>query len=70
MTHTIIQYPTMKEVEQADRFTLCKWWRFLDSPGMHGGDIDEETRIMNRIAERFSAAGGITVEISKRLGWR
>jgi hypothetical protein len=71
-----MQYPTLEQVESADRFTLCRWWRFLPSPGSDAigrSDIEtrmeRETAVMSRIAERFKAAGGMTPEISKALGW-
>lgn len=67
-------YPTMEEVEEADRFTICKWYRFLDSPGMSaiGKDNFEEVMqkegpIMDRIHQRFRELGGFTPEISKAL---
>ncbi len=28
-----MQYPTIEDVEAADRLQLCKWQRFLPSPG-------------------------------------
>lgn len=71
-------YPTMEEVEKADRYQLCKWWRFLHSPGLKATDrpraqflliMEEEGRIMDRIRKRFDEFGGFTPEISKALGW-
>lgn len=69
-------YPTMEQVESANRFQLARWTRFLDSPGMKfiGTDqfeaaLDREVAIMNRICERFQEMGGMTPEISKLLGW-
>jgi len=56
--------PTMEEVEQASRKQLCRWYRFLPSPG-----TDDEVEVMNRIAERFNEFGGFTPEISKEVGW-
>jgi len=54
----------MEEVEQASRKQLCRWYRFLPSPG-----TDDEVEVMNRIAERFNEFGGFTPEISKEVGW-
>lgn len=69
-------YPTLEQVEAADQMQLCRWWRFLESPGLNavGTDefqavLDSETAIMDRIAERFHEAGGFTPEISKAIGW-
>ncbi len=71
-------YPTIEEVDSASRYQICKWWRFLPSPG--SGSINKsraefdialvsEAIIMNRIAERFKELGGFTPEISKSMGW-
>lgn len=76
-------YPTLEEVEKADRFQICYWWRFLPSPGASALDcsfnsgnseyfeqvLEKETEIMNKIAARFKELGGFTPEISKRIGW-
>ena len=59
-------YPTTEEVNKADRYTLCKWHRFLRLPYI--GSEDELT-ITNLIHERFIKVGGFTPEISKQLGW-
>jgi len=71
-----MSYPTMKQVEEADIIQLCRWSRFLKSPGWSavGQDyfherLQEETKIMNRILERQKELGGWTPEISKRIGW-
>lgn len=64
MSYDQEQYPTEDEVEAADRFTICRWYRFLRSPDKPG-----EKAIMNRICERFRDLGGFTTEISKTLGW-
>lgn len=69
-------FPTLAEVDEADRIQLCRWWRFLPSPGESAIGTNEfhellksEGIIMDRITERFHEAGGFTPEISKRLGW-
>ena len=76
-----MEYPTLPEVDAANRTQLCRWWRFLPSPGTAAinnaglasgavvAAIDAEAKIMDRIAERFDAAGGFTPAISKALGW-
>ena len=63
-TGTLDDYPSMDNVNDADRITICRWWRFLRSP-----KSENEQMIMDRIAERFKAFGGFTPEISKQLGW-
>lgn len=71
-----IEYPTAQQVEDADRRTLCYWWRFLPSPGENAIGNEEFAKIMaaekvliDRIAERLQLAGGFTPEISKSIGW-
>jgi hypothetical protein len=73
-----LNYPTIKEVNAADRYQICKWWRFLPSPGRSAVDkssaeftkvMEAEAPIMDRIAERFKEMGGFTPEISKAMGW-
>ena len=59
-----MKYPTLKEVESADRFTICGWYRFLPSPAN-----DEQVKTVDRICKRLNDLGGFTPEISKRLGW-
>ena len=74
----------MEEVEQADRMTLARWYRFLDSPGMSylkGREHEDtnfedgekvrvkEAAIQERILERFKEMGGFSPEISKAIGW-
>lgn len=57
-------YPNKETIESADRFTLCYWYRFLESP-----DTPEEVELMNLIIKGFNEAGGFTPEISKTIGW-
>jgi hypothetical protein len=70
-------YPTLEEVESADRYAICKWWRFLKSPGERAIGrpefeevLQKEKVVMDRIAERYKELGGMTPAISKSLGWR
>ena len=58
-----MKYPTMDEVEEADRVQLLQWTRLLPSPD------DAHRPILNRILVRQQAIGGITPEISKQVGW-
>lgn len=71
-----MKYPTLEEVETADIVQLCRWYRFLKSPGESAvGDKDytkflkEELKIMNNIILRQTKLGGMTSEISKQIGW-
>jgi len=59
-----MNYPTLEQVEKANHYNLCEWYRFLSSP-----ITDSQVQIMNRICERCKAGGGFTPVISKELGW-
>jgi hypothetical protein len=56
-------FPTIEEVEKADREQLARWYRFLPS-----GDTPADQKIVNRIAERFEKLGGMTPALSKKIG--
>jgi hypothetical protein len=56
-------FPTMEQVERADHEQLARWYRFLPA-----GDTEEQRAIMERMEERFEACGGMTKEISKKIG--
>ena len=69
-------YPTIEQVDQADIVQLCRWSRFLESPGRwaigstkFNERLTVETNIMNRILERQKELGGWTPEISRLVGW-
>ena len=71
-----MNYPTIEEVEMADREQLCRWHRFLKSPGFEaiGEDNFEEVMnsqavILDHIENRLLKFGGFTPEISKKIGW-
>jgi hypothetical protein len=56
-------FPTIKEVERANKEQLARWYRFLPS-----GETAADQKIMKRVAERFEKLGGMTAELSKRIG--
>jgi hypothetical protein len=56
-------FPTIREVERANKEQLARWYRFLPS-----GETAADQKIMKRIAERFEKLGGMTTELSKRIG--
>lgn len=56
-------FPTMAQVEHASREQLARWYRFLPS-----GDTDEQQQIMQAIVRRFQKMGGMTPELSKKIG--
>lgn len=59
-----MKYPTLKEVESAGRYQICKWHRFLRSP-----ETEAEVQVNIKLHERFIEVGGFTPEISKQIGW-
>ena len=71
-----MKYPTIEEVNLADHEQICRWWRFLGSPGAEaiGREdylevSDRQILVMNRIAVRLKHFGGFTLAISKKIGW-
>lgn len=56
-------FPTLEEVEKADKEQLARWYRFLPS-----GETATDQKLMKRIAERFDKLGGMTPELSKKIG--
>jgi hypothetical protein len=42
-----LPFPTMPQVEKADKELLARWYRFL------AADTPEEKKILDRVAERF-----------------
>ena len=70
-----MNYPSIHEIETADRITISRWYRSLPSPGTNSISKDnfesiclEESKLMYRINERFFEMGGMTPEISKIVG--
>ena len=55
--------PTIEEVERANKEQLARWYRFLPS-----GETAADQKIMKRIAERFDKLGGMTPQLSKKIG--
>lgn len=85
VTKMILNYPTMEDVEKANHEQICRWYRFLDSPGSCFNNLsndefreyeeeikkftDIQVNIMNRISEKFKEGGGFNSELSKKIGW-
>jgi len=57
-----LEFPTMDQVEKASHEDLARWYRFLLASGK------EQQAILDKIADRFKKLGGMTPEISKRIG--
>jgi hypothetical protein len=56
-------FPTIEEVEKAGKEQLARWYRFLPS-----GETTGDQKIIKRIADRFQKLGGMTAELSKKIG--
>jgi hypothetical protein len=56
-------FPTIEEVERAGKEQLARWYRVLAS-----GETATDQEIMKRIAQRFQILGGMTMELSKKIG--
>lgn len=55
-------FPTLEQVSKASREELARWYRFLLPTGQ------EQQKILDAITERFKKLGGMTPELSKRIG--
>ena len=63
-------YPTLEEVEVATPRQLGIWLRFLPSPGVDNYDkMDDESDVLNAIADKFTEQGGWNSALSKLIGW-
>ena len=54
----------MEQVEKASHEQLARWYRFLPA-----GEGKEHQKILDRLGQRFKALGGMTEEISKKIGF-
>jgi hypothetical protein len=63
-THSRPDFPTLEQVEKANHEQLARWYRFLPS-----GETKEHQRVLDRLAQRFKAMGGMTEQISKKIGF-
>jgi len=71
-----MKYPTIEEVNRANKIQLAKWVRFLPSPGSSaiGKDnfeetMDKENEILTLIMKLFEEQGGMNPNLSKTIGW-
>jgi len=55
-------FPTLEQVEKADKEQLARWYRFLL------GTTDEQRKTLRRVAQRLEQLGGMTPELSKKIG--
>jgi hypothetical protein len=56
--------PTLDQVESATREQLARWYRFLPS-----GGTPAQQKALDRIVERFEELGGMTPQLSKKIGF-
>lgn len=59
------QFPTMEQVENADREQIARWW-YRCLPAREGAN---QRNIMDRIVDRFLNMGGMTPGLSKKIGF-
>lgn len=74
-----LPYPSIDEVNAADKVQLARWLRFLQPPGMSAKDEPDEAlradisetqrQIMVVIGMRFDSMGAWDPELSKQVGW-
>jgi hypothetical protein len=57
-----LEFPTIDQVMKASHEDLARWYRFLLPSDK------EQQAILDKIADRFKKLGGMTPEISKRIG--
>ncbi len=55
-------FPTLEQVNKADKEQLAKWYRFLL------GTTDEQRKTLRRVAQRLQELGGMSPELSKKIG--
>lgn len=55
-------FPTREQVEKATHEQLARWYRFLL------GTTEEERIILRLVKKRFHQMGGMTPELSKKIG--
>ena len=55
-------FPTLEQVAKASHEQLGQWYRFLLPNG------PEQRKILDAISERFKKIGGMTPELSKKIG--
>jgi hypothetical protein len=64
MQHSRPDFPTLQDVEKANREQLAEWFSHLPA-----GETSEQKKVMDRINERFKKLGGMTPELEKKVGY-
>jgi hypothetical protein len=57
-----LEFPTKGQIEKASREELARWYRFLLP------ETDAQQKIMDEVSAKFKRLGGMTPEISKKIG--
>jgi hypothetical protein len=57
-----LEFPTLSQVENATHEELARWYRFLLP------ETDAQQKIMDKVSAKFKSMGGMTPEVSKRIG--
>lgn len=60
----VVVFPSPEQIESADHEQLARWFRFLPEAFTR-----TQLAIVTRICERLRELGGMTPEMSKRIGW-
>lgn len=65
-----MKIPSMSEVENADKETLARLYRFGEIDySANSDEIIRQTDVMNHVIARFQGMGGFDPELSKKVGW-
>jgi len=59
-------FPSLQDVEKANREQLGRWFTFLVAGT---NPSPEQKKIIKRIEERFEQLGGMTPELEKKIGY-
>jgi hypothetical protein len=57
-----IEFPTSEQVDKATNEQLARWYRFLMP------ETDAQQRIVDKVSARFHKLGGMTPELSRKIG--
>lgn len=55
-------FPTLEQVNKASKEDLARWYRFLL------GTTDEQRKTLLRVKQRLHELGGMTPELSRKIG--
>ncbi len=61
-----VELDWMKRIDKMSHVEMAHLWRF--APSGHPV-FENDSEIFRRFQERFKSFGGMTTEVSKRIGW-